>query len=87
MLRDKIAYPQWFYYFAIVMNFIIRGTWVLRLVPIKWSNDSQFFILCVSEIYRRCQWILIRTDNEVFNNPEKYRKFTPIPDPEDKVEN
>jgi len=81
LIRDKIIYPQWFYYYAIITNFFVRILWIIRLLPFTWSRDSLFFILSLCSIYRRIQFLLIRVENEYINNPEKYRKFTPVPEP------
>jgi hypothetical protein len=32
-LRHKILFPKWFYYYAIVSNFILRFFWLLSLIP------------------------------------------------------
>lgn len=81
LLRDKIIYPQWFYYYAIIINFFLRALWIIRLLPFTWSRDSLFFILSLCSLYRRVQFILIRVENEFLNNPEKFRKYTPVPEP------
>jgi hypothetical protein len=44
-LRHKILYPSWFYYFAMVTNFILRFFWILGLVSDehnfdKWVDDA-----------------------------------------------
>jgi hypothetical protein len=78
-LRNKIMYPAWFYYYAMISNLFLRFFWILGLIPgsdfEKWFNDAQvmLFILTVAEGFRRTQWALIRIENENINNFEKYR--------------
>lgn len=37
-LRDQIKYPQYFYYFAMVLNLFLRFFWLLGIV--RWSYES-----------------------------------------------
>jgi len=59
-LREKITYPVWFYYYAIVMNTILRFLWILSLMPptdfAEWFTDFGviIFFLQIAEAYRRC---------------------------------
>lgn len=86
MLRDRRKYPNKFYYFSIVANFILRFAWILSLIPQSvFSVTFQefqilFFIQSVLEIYRRAQWSLFRVENENVNNFEKYRVILDIPE-------
>jgi hypothetical protein len=32
LLRNKIMYPQWFYYFAIVTNFFLRFFFMISII-------------------------------------------------------
>ncbi len=58
MLRDKFVLPAWYYYQAILTNFILRFSWVATLfvasMP-QWVTNSQalIFMLCLAEGYRR----------------------------------
>lgn len=79
LLRDKLMYPKFYYYFAIVSNFIFRANWTLRLFPIQWTEGIQFGLIIIS-VSRRIQHTIIRVENESINNPERYRKFVPIPE-------
>ena len=81
LLRDKISYPQWFYYVAIFLDIIFRNTWVISLYQTPGINSEMlFFILCLCEVYRRVQWVLIRVENEQLHNPESYRTHMIVPD-------
>jgi len=85
-LRERLMYPESWYYIAIVSNFFLRYAWVLLLIP-KESLDkilphsNQWVILLISllELYRRAQWSLLRVENENINNFEKYRTILEIP--------
>ena len=81
-LRDKLLYPIFFYYVAIVLNFILRFTWLYNFyIPSDLISDEiKIFIFSILEIYRRTQWSLFRVENENQNNFEKYRTFLEIPE-------
>ena len=81
-LRDKIVYPKYMYYFAIISDFILRFFWLLNLVDTSsWLNEEwKNFIFAALEAYRRIQWCVFRIENENTNNPEKYRAVLDIPD-------
>lgn len=83
-LRKKILYPAWFYYYAIVSNFIMRNFWILSCIDFsayKWIGSSQLInsIQTIVEGFRRAQWSLIRIENENVNNFERYRNILQIP--------
>jgi xenotropic and polytropic retrovirus receptor 1 len=79
-LREIIVYPKWMYYWAIVINSILRFTWLTSLLEKQPLNEeAMVFILSLLEIYRRTQWSLFRIENENTNNPEKYRTTLDIP--------
>ncbi len=81
LLRSKILFPKWLYYFAIFSNLILRLTWIISLFEITSIDEEMlFFILCFLEVYRRLQWVLIRVENEQLNNPEFYRDYLFVPD-------
>lgn len=88
-LRDRIKYPQGFYYFAIVLNFSARFYWLFGLS--KWAAEDYFkgplsnfeFLALVgmmAEAFRRTVWGIIRVENEQNNNFEAYRTIPNIPD-------
>ena len=86
LLRERLFYPEWLYYFSIVTNLILRFLWVVPLVvrskqlpPIMRDLNFVFFLLAFLECYRRAQWSLFRVENENINNYEKYRVIQDIP--------
>ena len=67
-LRPKILFPSWFYYYAIISNFLLRFVWVITLfsgLP-SWIYNTQILIivLTIAEGFRRAQWSIIRLENE-----------------------
>jgi len=87
LIRDVITYPRWFYYFVIFLNFFLRASWSLTFLPIKGYKDLIFFIMCLIEVFRKILWLLLRIENESHNNPEKFRKFIPVPEVTDDTQN
>jgi hypothetical protein len=81
-LREKLLYPVFFYYVAIVLNFFLRFTWLCNFyIPSELMREEfKIFLFSVLEIYRRTQWSLFRVENENQNNFEKYRTFLEIPE-------
>lgn len=84
-LRPKINYHAYFYYYAIVSDFILRFFWIVPIFRLG-SPDSAFntfqimtFISIFLELFRRAQWSLIRVENEQNNNLEAYRTIPIIP--------
>ena len=90
MLRDKIQYPQYFYYFAMVVNLLLRFYWTLGFFKGGFSKVAKDFELyawgaMLAEAVRRSLWSLIRIENEFFHNFEKYRSVLVIPSLMDEV--
>jgi hypothetical protein len=79
-LRDKLTYPKWMYYGAIVINAMLRFTWTTNLFYLPMDEEAKNFLLSILEVYRRTQWSLFRVENENTNNPEKYRTVLDIPE-------
>jgi hypothetical protein len=79
-LRNRIKYPNWFYYYAIVTNTFIRFIWFMSTMTLPFPRDYALLITNCLEIYRRAQWMLIRVENESLYNIEKYRSYLPVPD-------
>jgi len=86
-LRDKINYSPWFYYWAIVTDFILRFWWVAGLFAITYGHKDELFydlkaltgFYILAEAFRRGFWALIRVENEQNNNFEGYRGLDAIP--------
>jgi len=86
LLRPKILFPQWFYYYAAVSNLFLRFFWTLPFIPLflqvpNWlvATQSLLIVVTIGEGFRRAQWSLIRLENEQVNNLEKYRTILEIP--------
>jgi hypothetical protein len=84
-LRAKLNYHPYFYYYAIVSDFVMRMFWVVPIFQLG-QPDSPFntfqvmtFITIMVECFRRAQWSLIRVENEQNNNFEAYRTIPIIP--------
>jgi hypothetical protein len=84
-LREEMNYGRWFYYYAMVSDFILRFVWIITLFqlgnPNSVFNTFQImnFIMIFLECFRRAQWSLIRVENEQNNNFETYRTIPIIP--------
>ena len=67
-LRAKTIYPHYFYYYAIVSNFVLRLSWTLSISPdILSSFGGQNVlgtIVAALEIVRRSTWNIFRLENE-----------------------
>ena len=86
LLRDRVKFPTFFYYQAIVTNLLLRFVWVVPLVMVS-SEEYCWFksfecatILALAELFRRWQWALLRIENEEISNPERYRHIFLIPE-------
>jgi|ERR1712096_319580 len=95
-LRDQIKFPWYFYYFAIVLNLLLRFFWVLSIGLWAFENEPDnimnyfeilAFMSLMAEAIRRSVWSLIRVENEFFNNFEAYRTIPNIPDLMGNMEN
>jgi len=81
LLREKLTYPQVFYYISIFYDIIVRTTWTWNFIHIKNSlSEWKNILTCTLEIIRRAIWVLIRVENENLSNPENYRTILAIPD-------
>lgn len=74
LLRNNITYPHWFYYMAMLVNFLLRFFWLFPLILFR--NPAQFGAFTVyslawwavfAEILRRTIWALIRVEWEHIN--------------------
>eukprot|EP00051_Salpingoeca_urceolata_P016313 m.215791 g.215791 ORF g.215791 m.215791 type:complete len:516 (+) comp18645_c0_seq7:266-1813(+) len=62
-LRERLVYPKWMYYIALVTNFFARISWALAISPHFCEVSCKLFFGLV-EIARRGQWSIIRVENE-----------------------
>ena len=80
-LREKIVYPKKWYYFAMVIDAILRFSWTWNFIPIDKSYDEwKNLVTAMLEAYRRIQWCVFRIENENWTNPENYRTILAIPE-------
>ena len=80
-LRDKIVYPKNWYYFAIVVDLILRFSWTWNFIKIdKQYDEWKNLVMALLEAYRRIQWCVFRIENENCSNPENYRTILAIPE-------
>jgi len=80
-LRDKILYPKGWYYFAIVIDAILRFSWTWNFIKINKEYDEwKNLVMALLEGYRRIQWCVFRIENENCSNPENYRTILAIPE-------
>ncbi|KAK4877227.1 hypothetical protein RN001_009733 [Aquatica leii] len=81
-LREEIVYPSnWFYYFAIVEDLILRFGWVLSISLTEMDYihaDLMVSILAPLEVFRRFIWNFFRLENEHLNNCGKFRAVRDI---------
>ena len=80
-LREKIAYPKFWYYVAIIIDAILRFSWTWNFISIDKSYDEwKNTFTAMLEAYRRIQWCVFRIENEYQTNPENYRTILAIPE-------
>ncbi|MFH4977132.1 hypothetical protein AB6A40_003841 [Gnathostoma spinigerum] len=81
-LREEMIYgSKWYYYGAIIEDFILRLSWVLNVsLGEAWTLDSDVLI-CITapfEIFRRFVWNYLRLENEHVNNCGQFRAVRDI---------
>lgn len=71
--RTQKYYLNAFYFFACIINFILRFSWLINRVPFFQHYHSSVIILIIEigEVFRRCLWALIRIEWEVVNIDRK----------------
>ena len=80
-LRDKIVYPKFWYYGAMIIDAILRFSWTWNFISINKKYDEwKNLIMAILEAYRRIQWCIFRIENEYWTNPENYRTILAIPE-------
>ncbi|XP_022910053.1 solute carrier family 53 member 1-like isoform X2 [Onthophagus taurus] len=81
-LREEIVYSStFFYYFAIISDFILRFAWAISffLTENKYiSSDLMPSILTPLEVFRRFVWNYFRLENEHLNNCGRFRAVRDI---------
>ncbi|KAJ8969436.1 hypothetical protein NQ317_008627 [Molorchus minor] len=81
-LREEIVYSStWFYYFAIVEDFILRFGWAFLISMTEMGfalENSMVTFLAPLEVFRRFTWNFFRLENEHLNNCGKFRAVRDI---------
>ncbi|CAG9771016.1 unnamed protein product [Ceutorhynchus assimilis] len=81
-LREEIVYSStFFYYFAIIEDFILRFTWTVTIYLTEYkyvSSDMMTSITAPLEVFRRFVWNFFRLENEHLNNCGKFRAVRDI---------
>ncbi|KAG0073947.1 hypothetical protein BGZ90_011150 [Linnemannia elongata] len=81
-LRQELVYSRtWVYYMAIVLDFVGRFSWTVRLIPMNVNVTLLSFALAFLEVLRRWQWNFFRLENEHLNNCGQFRAIKDIPLP------
>jgi signal transduction histidine kinase len=81
-LREEMIYgSRWYYYFAIVEDFILRLSWVMNVsLAEAWMLNADL-LLCIMgplEVFRRFIWNYFRLENEHVNNCGQFRAVRDI---------
>lgn len=92
LLRDEITFkkPE-IYYWAIIIDIILRFQWVFYVLFPKQIQQSAItsFCIAISEVLRRFVWIFFRMENEHATNVHLFRasRESPLPYPTKKRKN
>uniref|UniRef100_A0A914XI11 EXS domain-containing protein n=1 Tax=Plectus sambesii TaxID=2011161 RepID=A0A914XI11_9BILA len=81
-LRNEMIYGvKWYYYAAIVQDFVLRLLWVMNVsLGEAWTLEAEL-LLCVTsplELIRRFIWNFLRLENEHVNNCGNFRAVRDI---------
>ncbi|XP_024084092.1 xenotropic and polytropic retrovirus receptor 1 homolog isoform X2 [Cimex lectularius] len=81
-LREEVVYSSnWYYYFAIIEDLILRFGWVLSMSLTEMGyihSELMVAILAPLEVFRRFVWNFFRLENEHLNNCGKFRAVRDI---------
>ncbi|GLV32101.1 uncharacterized protein CBL_11943 [Carabus blaptoides fortunei] len=81
-LREEIVYSStFFYYFAIIEDFVLRFVWAFSFAVTEMgyiSSDLMTSVLSPLEVFRRFVWNFFRLENEHLNNCGKFRAVRDI---------
>ncbi|CAK8572089.1 unnamed protein product [Lathyrus sativus] len=84
-LRDDLVLKRKsIYYMSMVLNIVLRVTWVEAIMPFKVGPvESRLleFLLAALEVIRRGHWNFYRLENEHLNNVGHYRAVKTVPLP------
>lgn len=81
-LREEMIYgSKWYYYAAIVEDFVLRLSWVLNVsLGEAWTLETDL-LMCITsplEVFRRFIWNYLRLENEHVNNCGQFRAVRDI---------
>lgn len=85
-LRGLCVYPRWVYYVVIVLDPMMRQTWLLYVLVkdqryVKWTS----LIVGLIEVLRRILWANFRVENEHAANVSRYCAFRDLKLPYEEV--
>jgi hypothetical protein len=72
-LREKMLFPPWTYYAAVVINAPLRVTWTISFTPTVFGFTNREYLLfgwALMEVFRRSLWALFRLEHEHMVNTE-----------------
>ncbi|KAL8291362.1 hypothetical protein RQP46_002340 [Phenoliferia psychrophenolica] len=83
LLRSELGFKEstWTYYVAIVLDTLLRFSWVWYLAPGLPSVQLRGFIIALLEVFRRIMWNAIRVESEHIGNVDGYRVTRDVPLP------
>lgn len=76
IIRNRYTFPHGFYRFALGLNFMVRFYWIFPLLSemlFKKQIESHKWVECISEIFRRNIWTMIRVEVEHLNNCDELK--------------
>ena len=83
LLRSNLAFEDvWpVYYAAMLINVLLRFSWVIYLLPGPASVSLRSFIVALLEMFRRWQWNFVRLENEHLGNADSFKIVRDLPLP------
>jgi len=79
LLREKLLYDTKYYYFAIIINFIFRCSWVMTISngvnPFGMQKEVFNFVFGFIEMFRRAIWNFMRVEKEYIFNTDLYKLY------------
>jgi len=79
MLRDALIFPKWSYYFAIVVNFLLRLCWAINISPGQpWVAQNFALIIGCAELFRRNLWLIFRIESISIAEKVPMKRFAPF---------
>lgn len=82
-LRQNLGFGPTLTWLAIILNLLLRSSWMLRYKQKTWFSDADQYVLVVQflEVGRRAIWNLLRVEWEIVNTQrEKVRSISSVSD-------